>query len=143
MHIFRVTTINDEINAAFQRLIPQLTANVLPPNRAELQALVAFEGSILLAARLVMDGPIVGAATLSLVRAPTGVHARLEDVVTDESARGQGVGAALTDEAIRLAREMGANYLALTSNPRREAANRLYQRLGFKRWETNVYRFDL
>lgn len=143
MHIFRVTTINDEIDAAFQRLIPQLTANVPPPNRAELQALVAFEGSILLAARLVMDGPIVGAATLSLVRAPTGVHARLEDVVTDESARGQGVGAALTDEAIRLAREMGANYLALTSNPRREAANRLYQRLGFKRWETNVYRFDL
>jgi ribosomal protein S18 acetylase RimI-like enzyme len=143
MHIFRVTTINDEINAAFQRLIPQLTANVPPPNRAELQALVAFEGSILLAARLDMDGPIVGAATLSLVRAPTGVHARLEDVITDESARGQGVGAALTDEAIRLAREMGANYLALTSNPRREAANRLYQRLGFKRWETNVYRFDL
>lgn len=143
MHISRIDTISDEIYAAFQRLIPQLTANVPPPTRAELEALVAFEGSILLAARSETDSAIIGVATLSLVRAPTGVHARLEDVVVDESARGQGVGAALTEETIRLAREMGANYLALTSNPRREAANRLYQRLGFKRWETNVYRFDL
>jgi GNAT superfamily N-acetyltransferase len=143
MHISRIDTISDEIYAAFQRLIPQLTANVPPPTRAELEALVAFEGSILLAARSETDSAIIGVATLSLVRAPTGVHARLEDVVVDEAARGQGVGAALTEETIRLAREMGANYLALTSNPRREAANRLYQRQGFKRWETNVYRFDL
>jgi ribosomal protein S18 acetylase RimI-like enzyme len=143
MIIFRVDSISEEIYKAFQRLIPQLTTNVPPPTHAELDALVAFEGSILLAARIFDGGPIIGVATLSLVRAPTGVHGRLEDVIVDESVRGQGVGAALTEEAIRLAREMGANYLTLTSNPRREAANRLYQRLGFKRWETNVYRFDL
>jgi GNAT superfamily N-acetyltransferase len=143
MQITRVTAVSDEIFEAFQRLIPQLTTNVPPPTRADLDALVAFEGSILLIARLVEDGPIIGAATLSLIRVPTGVHARLEDVIVDQSARGQGLGAALTLEVIRLARELGANYLALTSNPRREAANRLYQRLGFKRWETNVYRFDL
>jgi GNAT superfamily N-acetyltransferase len=143
MLIFRVDDITDEIFQAFQRLIPQLTTNVPPPTRAELDALVAFEGSILLAVRASADGPILGVATLSLVRAPTSLHARLEDVIVDDSARGQGLGAALTEETIRLARELGANYLALTSNPRREAANRLYQRLGFKRWETNVYRFDL
>lgn len=143
MLIFRVDDITDEIFQAFQRLIPQLTTNVPPPTRTELEALVAFEGSILLAVRANADGPILGVATLSLVRAPTGVHARLEDVIVDDSARGQGLGAALTEETIRLARELGANYLALTSNPRREAANRLYQRLGFKHWETNVYRFDL
>ena len=141
--IVRVDNITEEIYQSFQRLIPQLTGNVPPPTWAELEALVAFEGSILLVARLAVDGPIVGTATLSLVRAPTGVHARLEDVVVDEAVRGQGVGAALTDEVIRLAREAGANYLALTSNPRRESANRLYQKLGFKRWETNVYRLDL
>lgn len=143
MLIFRVDKITDEIFEAFQRLIPQLTINAPPPTRAELEALVAFEGSILLAVRANADGPILGAATLSLVRAPTGLHARLEDVIVDDAARGQGLGAALTEETIRLARELGANYLALTSNPRREAANRLYQRLGFKPWETNVYRFDL
>jgi ribosomal protein S18 acetylase RimI-like enzyme len=143
MHISRVAIITDEIYAAFQRLIPQLTTNVPPPTRVDLEDLVAFAGSVLLIARLSENSSIVGVATLSLVRAPTGIHARLEDVVVDNAVRGQGVGAALTDEVIRLAREMGANYLALTSNPRREAANRLYQRLGFKRWETNVYRFDL
>ncbi|MDX9991735.1 MAG: GNAT family N-acetyltransferase [Anaerolineales bacterium] len=143
MIIFRVDTITDEIYQAFQDLIPQLTSSVLAPTRAELEALAAFEGSILLAARLTPQGKIVGVATLSLVRAPTGVHARLEDVVVAQEARGQGVGAALTEEAIRLARALGANYLALTSNPRRAAANQLYQKLGFKRWETNVYRFDL
>ncbi|MFO7583338.1 MAG: GNAT family N-acetyltransferase [Anaerolineales bacterium] len=123
--------------------MPQLTTNVPPPTRAELEALVAFEGSVLLVARLEEGTPILGVATVSLVRAPTGIHARLEDVVVDESARGQGVGAALTEAAIDVARDWGANYLALTSNPRREAANQLYQKLGFKRWETNVYRFEL
>ena len=142
MQISRLANISDEIYQAFQDLIPQLTGNVPRPTRAELEALVAFEGSVLLVARLSAEGKIVGAATLSLVRAPTGVHARLEDVIVDGAARGQGVGAALTEEVIRLAREVGANYLALTSNPRREAANQLYQKLGFKRWETNVYRFD-
>ena len=143
MHISRVVIVTDEIYAAFQRLIPQLTTNVPPPTRADLDELVAFAGSTLLAARISEDSPIVGVATLSLVRAPTGVHARLEDVVVENAARGQGIGAALTAEVIRLAREMGANFLALTSNPRREAANRLYQQQGFKRWQTNVYRLDL
>jgi GNAT superfamily N-acetyltransferase len=143
MNIFRVATITNEIFNTFQTLIPQLTPNVPPPTRTELEALVAFEGSVLLAARLEEGAPIIGVATVSLVRAPTGVHARLEDVVVDESVRGKGVGAALTEAAIEVAREWGANYLALTSNPRREAANQLYKKLGFKRWETNVYRFDL
>jgi GNAT superfamily N-acetyltransferase len=146
MNMFRVANITNEIFYTFQTLIPQLTPNVPPPTRAELEALVAFEGSVLLAARLeeLEEGaPIIGVATVSLVRAPTGVHARLEDVVVDESVRGKGVGAALTEAAIEVAREWGANYLALTSNPRREAANQLYKKLGFKRWETNVYRFDL
>jgi GNAT superfamily N-acetyltransferase len=143
MFVLRVANITKEIYNAFQALIPQLTKNVPPPSQDTLQALVTFDGSVLLAAQLDEETPIVGVACVSLVRAPTGVHARLEDVVVDESARGQGVGAALTEEAIRVAREWGANYLALTSNPRREAANQLYQKLGFKRWETNVYRFDL
>jgi len=116
---------------------------VPPPTQDELQTLIAFEGSVLLAARQEQGRPILGVATVSLVRAPTGVHARLEDVVVDEAARGQGVGAALTEAAIVVAREWGANYLALTSNPHREAANKLYQKLGFKHWETNVYRFDI
>jgi len=143
MFIQPIHEVTDELVEAFQRLMPQLTTNHPPPSRAELQALVAFPASMLLVARESASGPIVGAATLSLLFTPSGVHARLEDVVVDGAARGKGIGAALTEEVIRLAKASGADYVALTSNPRREAANRLYQRLGFKRWETNVYRYDL
>ena len=88
-------------------------------------------------------GQIVGTATVVVFTKTTGVQAWLEDVVVDDSARGQGIGAALTARAIEIARQHGARYLDLTSSPRREAANRLYQRLGFTQRTTNVYRFDL
>jgi hypothetical protein len=41
------------------------------------------------------------------------------------------------------AREFGAVTVDLTSRPARDAANRLYQRAGFVRRDSNVYRFDL
>jgi ribosomal protein S18 acetylase RimI-like enzyme len=61
----------------------------------------------------------------------------------DEAARGQGAGEALVREAIRLARKAGARTIDLTSRPSREAANRLYERIGFVERETNVYRYEL
>src|SRR5690349_10460620 len=143
MDIQQITVATDELAQAFQRLIPQLTTNHPPPSRAELQTLVAFPGSVLLVARESEGAPIVGSATLSILCTPTGTHARLEDVIVDSALRGKGIGEALTREVLRLAKERGADYIALTSNPRREAANKLYQRLGFQKWETNVYRMDL
>jgi len=143
MRIEQVGEVTEELAEAFQRLMPQLTINHPPPSFADLQALVAFPGSTLLIARESDSGPIVGSATLSILRTPSGIHARLEDVVVDSAMRGKGIGAALTNEVLRLAKESGADTIALTSNPRREAANKLYQRVGFKRWETNVYRYDL
>lgn len=143
MYITPVNTVTVEIADAFQRLLPQLTTNHPPPTYADLEALVAFAGSTLVVARESESAPIIGAATLSLLRTPTGLHARLEDVIVDEAARGQGVGEALTREIVRLAKEAGADFIALTSNPKREAANRLYQRVGFTKWETNVYRMDI
>lgn len=143
MFIQPIHEVTDELLEAFQRLMPQLSASMQPPTREALQALVDFPASTLLVARAAESTPIIGAATLAVVRAPSGVHARLEDVIVDETVRGQGVGEALTREVIHLAKESGADYIALTSNPRREAANRLYQRVGFTRWETNVYRMNL
>ena len=63
--------------------------------------------------------------------------------MVDESARGQGVGEALNREAIDEARRRGAKNVSLTSRASRETANRLYQRLGFEPYETNVYRLKL
>lgn len=79
--------------------------------------------------------------TLIVFRIPTGVRAWIEDVVVDETARGRGVGEALSQEAVRRALALGARTVELTSRPSREAANRLYQRLGFVRRDSNLYRY--
>ena len=89
------------------------------------------------------DGTIVGVSTLAVFRIPTGLRAWIEDVIIDEAARGQGVGEALTRAMLDRARELGCATVDLTSRPSREAANRLYQRVGFEQRETNVYRYDL
>ena len=134
--------VDDALVDAFDRLIPQLSRSNPPPSRAELDELVGSEASRLLIARD-DDGAIVGSLTLVLFRIPTAVRAWIEDVVVDEAARGHGVGEALTLRAIELASEVGARTVDLTSRPSREAANRLYQRLGFVARDTNVYRFTV
>ena len=134
-------TVTDEVVEAFARLIPQLSSSNPPPSRSQLEALVASGASSLFIARV--DGVIVGSLTLATFRIPTGVRAWIEDVVVDESARGHGVGEALNRAALDRARAEGAITVELTSRPSREAANRLYQRLGFVARDTNVYRFTL
>jgi ribosomal protein S18 acetylase RimI-like enzyme len=88
-------------------------------------------------------GTVVGMATLVSFRIPTGVRGWIEDVVVDESCRGQGVGEAITQAMVDRARELGCKTVDLTSRPHREAANRLYQRAGFVPRDTNIYRLDL
>ncbi len=133
--------VTDEVVAAFQRLVPQLSSSNPPPTRDQLDAIVASPASVLFLARV--GGAIVGSLTLALFRVPTGLRAWIEDVVVDESARGRGVAEALTRAARERARAAGAVTVDLTSRPSREAANRLYQKIGFKPRETNVYRYDL
>ena len=140
MFIARVTAITDEIVDAFKRLIPQLKLTFPPPTREELEQLISSDSCVLLAARYPdQSAGIAGVLTLIVYRVPTGIRARVEDVVVDESMRGIGIGDALVRHALKMARDAGADGVALTSNPKREAANRLYQKLGFKIWETNLY----
>jgi ribosomal protein S18 acetylase RimI-like enzyme len=140
MFVVRATAATDDLVVAFERLIPQLKLTVSPPSRRNVEALLSSDSSILLVARYPDElAPIGGILTLIVYRVPTGIRARIEDVVVDESLRGKGIGEALMRYALNMAREAGADGVALTSNPRREAANRLYQRLGFKLWQTNLY----
>ena len=133
-----------EVVEAFARLIPQLSRSNPPPSAEELVAMAGSEASVLLVARdPERGGEIVGSLTLAMFRIPTGLRAWIEDVVVDESARGRGVGEALNQAALARARDAGCRTVDLTSRPSREAANRLYQRIGFTLRETNVYRFDL
>ena len=135
------TRADDDLVDAFARLLPQLSKSSPPPGRAELQAIVESQASDLLVARI--DGRVVGTLTLVTFRIPTGVRAWIEDVVVDEAARGHGVGEQLNRFALAVARDRGAKTVDLTSRPSREAANRLYQRIGFVARDTNVYRYDL
>jgi ribosomal protein S18 acetylase RimI-like enzyme len=126
---------------ALTRLIPQLKISFPRLTRDEVAGLLSSDVVTLLTARPDASAPILGMLTLIVYRVPTGVRARIEDVVVDESARGQGLAVALVERALDIARAKGADGVALTSNPRREAANLLYQKAGFKRRETNVYFF--
>lgn len=142
MRIVEATDVDDRLVEAFARLIPQLSSSNPPPTAAELAEIVASPCTTLLLA-LDDDGTVLGAMTLALFRIPTGLRAWIEDVVVDDAARGRGVGEAINRVAIERARAAGATTVDLTSRPSREAANRLYQRMGFEPRQTNVYRYSL
>lgn len=141
MSTVEVTEVSDEVLAAFQRLIPQLSSSDPAPSREELAEIVASPATVLFVARdPSRQGEIVGTLTLALFRIPTGLRAWIEDVVVDASARRRGIGEALCRAALERAGTAGATTVDLTSRPSREDANRLYQRLGFVPRDTNVYR---
>jgi len=139
--IEEVTVADDELVAALRRLIPQLSSSAPAIEAYDIESIVSSPATSVFVAR--NDEGIVGTLTLVLFRAPSGVRGWIEDVVVDEPARGLGVGEGLVNAAIELAGRAGARTVDLTSNPRREAANRLYQRCGFAERVTNVYRFSL
>ena len=138
------TEATDEIVAAFRLLIPQLSRSAAPLDRAALAAIISAEcNSVLLARDSAAGGRIVGTLTLVVFRIPTAVRAWIEDVVVDDTVRGRGVGELLSRRALALAAELGAQTVDLTSRPSREAARRLYERVGFTTRDTVVYRYNV
>jgi ribosomal protein S18 acetylase RimI-like enzyme len=130
--------ITDAMIGAFARLVPQLSSSAPAPTAEELTEMVSSDADHLLVAEDA-DGTVLGSMTLIVFRIPTGIRAWIEDVVVDGEARGRGVGELLNRHAIDLAYALGAKTIDLTS---REAANRLYQKLGFEARTTNVYRHN-
>lgn len=135
-----LSDVTDEVAAAFARLLPQLSRSAAPLSKAALAGIAGHEATTVLVARDATG--IVGTLTLVMYPIPTGLRAHIDDVVVDSSARGQGVGEELTLAALRIATEAGARTVDLTSRPSREAANRLYQRLGFELRDSGVYRYS-
>ena len=140
MNIEIATEVTAELTAAFATLIPQLSSSADPITDDVLRGVLADPAITMFIAR--HEGDIVGSLTLAVFAIPTGIRAWIEDVVVDESARGLGAGEALTMAALDTAKAKGATSVDLTSRPSREAANRLYLRLGFVARTTNVYRFS-
>ncbi len=144
MIIVEMTQVSEEIQAAFTRLIPQLTQYSPPPTRDILAQMAVLDGVFVFLAREDdAGGCILGSATLGTFMTPTGVHGWIEDVVVDRDARRRGIGRALTQACLDKARELGLREVNLTSRPARQAANQLYQEMGFEKRDTNVYRYPL
>lgn len=137
------TEASNEVVEAIARLLPLLSSSASALTAANLEEIVHSPATTLFLAREGEGGPIVGTLTLAMFCIPTALRAWIEDVIVAEEARGQGCGEALTKAALDKAAEAGAKTVELTSRPSREAANRLYQRLGFKARDTNVYRYEL
>jgi ribosomal protein S18 acetylase RimI-like enzyme len=139
VHVEVLREVTDEAVEAFRRLTPQLSSSADPPDRAALNLIVGSAACTLLIAR--SGDRIAGTLTLVMFPIPTGFRAWIEDVIVDEAARGQGIGEILTTEALNLAKDAGARTVDLTSRPSREAAGRLYERVGFEPRSTRHYRY--
>jgi ribosomal protein S18 acetylase RimI-like enzyme len=135
-----VRQVTDELVDACRRLLPQLSSSAAPLSADDLAQIASHQAITLFVAR--SQGTIVGMLTLVTFPLPSGVRARIEDVVVDRDARGHGVGTALTMAALGLAQQQGARSIDLTSRASRVAANQLYQQLGFRLRDSNVYRYQ-
>jgi len=133
-----VTIITTEIQEAIKQLTPKIGNNYKPLNDEDIVEMVASPNTTILLARI--DQKIVGMITLLVYRIPYVKKAYLDDLVIDEAYRGKGIAKQLMQKATDLAKEKGASYIDLTARPRREEGNSLYEKIGFKKRDTNVYR---
>lgn len=133
-----ITVATSQDTKAIASLLAQLSSTAPPFGPDDLKAMVADPSTTILAIRAGDD--IVGITTLIVFRVATGMRAFIDDVVVSDAHRGKGWGEKLVRAAIERAVSLGVQKIDLTSRPSREAANRLYQRLGFERRQTHVYR---
>ena len=136
--IIEIQTYSKEYYEAMQRFLDQLTSSPMTLTETMFRQLLESENSHLFF--LMKDGQVAGMLTVGIYYSPTGGKAWIEDVVIDESFRGQGLSKLLVAHAIEFTKAKQVPSLMLTSNPKRVAANKLYQSIGFGRKETNIYR---
>ena len=136
--IVEIESYSAEYHEAMQRFLDQLTTNPMTLTESMFRQLVESTNSHLFF--LIKDEQIAGMLTVGIYYSPTGGKAWIEDVVVDQAFRGQGLSKLLVAHAIEFTKSQQVPSLMLTSNPKRIAANKLYQKMGFERKETNVYR---
>jgi len=139
--IIRIEGASADMLAQVNRLLRQLTEHAENCTPELLETIVKSPAAELWVAK--ENSEIVGMATLAMVLKPDGIFARIEDLVVGESQRGKGIGNLLMTQLIARANFHHARHIELTSNSRRVAANKLYQKLGFTVRDTNVYRLRL
>lgn len=89
------------------------------------------------------NGHIVATGTLCVKHTLEFTIADVESVVVSSKYRGRGYGRELMTMMIDVAKSLNVHHIQLTSNPKRVAANKMYQNMGFERYETNCYKMIL
>lgn len=143
IYIEEATEFSSEVAVAVRHLVKQLDNNFQPLTDEDVRSIVGSTHTHLYLARFKNNRKIIGMVTLVMYRIPYKVKAQLEDIVVDFSVRGQGIGRKLMEFAIDNAKELGVKSLNFTSSPNRESANKLYESLGFKKRDTNIYQLSL
>lgn len=143
IYIEEVIHFSPEVLDAVRSLTQQLDEHFQPLTDDDLKSIISSPNTHLYVGRTKEKNKIIGMVTLVAYRIPYKMKAQLEDIVVDKSMRGKGIGTTLVQFAIDKAKELGVKSLNLTSNPKREAANKLYENLGFKKRDTNVYRLSM
>lgn len=108
----------------------------------EIKRILKSDTTHLIIARDQKTKNIIGMGTLSIYRIPYLRKAYLDDFIIDEAYQGQGIGSRLMKYILDNTRKSGASYLEFTSNPKRVGANKFYQKQGFEKRKTNVYRIN-
>ena len=134
MHELLTYTNNDFTDLSV--LMQELSSNIVF-TRKSLDRMLADPNSHLYVIR--EGGRIVACASLCIFHQPFSTDATIESVVVSSKMRGRGLGRKLMGHLIAEATRMNVDCIHLTSNPRREAANALYQKMGFEKKETNCY----
>lgn len=139
--IYKLDKITPTLVTAFEKLMPQLADGLTIPDEVYLKKMVEDKDINLFVAEL--DGEIVGTLTLIITNMLSGRKGRIEDVIVDEKVRGKGVANRIMQHSIDYAKQEGVEKIDLTSSPSRIAAHKLYEKCGFVKRETSVFRLDL
>lgn len=145
--VSRLTEPTDDASRELGRLLPQLTDEAWPLTTGRLSQILEAPTHVFVARDNkrgdTQGGQIVGVAMIAIVYQLKDTKAWLEDAVVDDAYRGQGIAQKLVAACIEAAREAGVRSVNLTSAAHRGSAHRVYEKLGFVRRDTNVFRLPL
>lgn len=142
-YIEQIKTHSSQLLEALNKLLNQLDNTADPLTEKAIKYMINSPSNRLFVARKMDNKEIVGMLTMIVFRIPFAKKGLLEDIVVDKEHRKKGIGTTLITAAVNQARKEGVNYLDFTSRSTRMEANNLYQSLGFKKRETNIYRILL
>lgn len=138
--IQQVTSFTPQTAESLRYLAKQLGKNYHELRDEDIKEMIASPNHFLFLAIDTKNDKPAGMILAMVYRIPYVRKGYLDDLVVDEAYRGNGLGTKLLQTALDIAHKRGAAYVDFTSRPKRGAGNNLYEKLGFQKRETNVYR---